>query len=91
MRLNHVSIRNAKVSDDADRANVSLHIRLILGVYFESYHKNIKFVDFCGKFYLPLLQFLCSPTCTSTTSTACPVPKPKPDDMNSKFKKVLLG
>jgi hypothetical protein len=59
------------------------------GVYFESCHKNIKFVDFCGKFYLPLLQFLCSPACTSTStsSTIASIP----DDMDSKFKKVLLG
>nr|ACI90366.1 hypothetical protein [Philodina roseola] len=60
------------------------------GVYFDTCHKNIKFVDFCGKFYLPLMQFLCSPTCTST-SNASPENSTKSDDMNSKFKKVLLG
>ncbi|UJR21022.1 hypothetical protein I4U23_024122 [Adineta vaga] len=59
------------------------------GVYFESCHKNIKFVDFCGKFYLPLLQFLCSPACTSTPT--CPLTTNSSDDMSSKFKKVLLG
>jgi hypothetical protein len=68
-----------------------------LGVYFESCHKNIKFVDFCGKFYLPLLQFLCSPACTSTptfqmTSSDSDDPDDLPTkDMSSKFKKVLLG
>ena len=67
------------------------------GVYFESCHKNIKFVDFCGKFYLPLLQFLCSPACTSTptfqmTSSDSDDPEVMPSkDMTNKFKKVLLG
>ncbi|CAF3535286.1 unnamed protein product [Rotaria socialis] len=67
------------------------------GVYFESYHKNIKFVDFCGKFYLPLLQFLCSPACTSTptfemTSSDSDDTEDIPTkDMTNKFKKVLLG
>jgi len=64
---------------------------LFLGVYFESCHKNIKFVDFCGKFYLPLLQFLCSPACTSTSASPMTTTTTNSDDMNSKFKKVLLG
>ncbi|CAF1497746.1 unnamed protein product [Rotaria magnacalcarata] len=59
------------------------------GVYFESCHKSVKFVDFCGKFYLPLLQFLCSPACTSTST--CQMATTHSDDMNSKFRKVLLG
>jgi hypothetical protein len=68
-----------------------------LGVYFESCHKNIKFVDFCGKFYLPLLQFLCSPACTSTptfqisSSDSDDTDDIPTKDMSSKFKKVLLG
>jgi hypothetical protein len=66
------------------------HLLIFSGVYFESCHKNIKFVDFCGKFYLPLLQFLCSPACTST-STCSTITTANPDDMDSKFKKVLLG
>jgi hypothetical protein len=70
------------------------------GVYFETYHKNIKFVDFCGKFYLPLLQFLCSPACTSTptfqmtssdSDDADEVSTAATKDMTNKFKKVLLG
>lgn len=31
------------------------------GVYFDARVRNIKFVDFCGKYRLPLEQFLCSP------------------------------
>lgn len=27
----------------------------------------MKFVDFCGKYRLPLLQYLCSPTCTTSS------------------------
>lgn len=68
--------------------SILFHHHFPSGVYFETCHKNIKFVDFCGKFYLPLLQFLCSPACTSTpicSSTS------HPEEMDSKFKKVLLG
>ena len=31
------------------------------GVYFDSRIKCVKFVDFCGKYRLPLEQYLCSP------------------------------
>lgn len=31
------------------------------GVYFDSRVKCVKFVDFCGKYRLPLEQYLCSP------------------------------
>ena len=31
------------------------------GVYFDSRVKCIKFMDFCGRFRLPLEQYLCSP------------------------------
>lgn len=31
------------------------------GVYFDARVRHIKFVDFCGKYRLPLEQFLCSP------------------------------
>jgi hypothetical protein len=33
------------------------------GVYFTSRVEHVKFVDFCGKFRVPLLQYLCSPRC----------------------------
>lgn len=38
------------------------------GVYFTSRVEHIKFVDFCGKYRLPLMQYLCSPKCTSSSS-----------------------
>jgi Leucine-rich repeat (LRR) protein len=33
------------------------------GVYFDSCVEHVKFVDFCGKYRVPLLQYLCSPQC----------------------------
>ncbi|XP_054858582.1 leucine-rich repeat-containing protein 58 [Eublepharis macularius] len=40
------------------------------GVYFDSCVRQIKFVDFCGKYRLPLMHYLCSPTCSSPCSSA---------------------
>lgn len=37
------------------------------GVYFDTRVEQIKFVDFCGIYRLPLLQYLCSPCCTGTS------------------------
>jgi len=33
------------------------------GVYFDESYEQVKFVDFCGAYRLPLMQFLCSPGC----------------------------
>ncbi len=33
------------------------------GVYFTSKVEHIKFVDFCGKYRIPFMQYLCSSTC----------------------------
>ncbi|KAJ8004165.1 hypothetical protein DPEC_G00155950 [Dallia pectoralis] len=38
-------------------------------VYFDSCVRNIKFVDSCGKYRLPLMHHLCSPECTSPYSS----------------------
>lgn len=66
------------------------------GVYFSSCVEQIKFVDFCGKYRLPLMQYLCSPKCTS--SPLVPYSSSESDSeeemqplVNSKMKKVLLG
>ncbi|XP_029768631.1 leucine-rich repeat-containing protein 58 [Terrapene carolina triunguis] len=40
------------------------------GVYFDSCVRQIKFVDFCGKYRLPLMHYLCSPECSSPCSSA---------------------
>jgi len=37
------------------------------GVYFDQQYKQIKFADFCGRYRMPLLQFLCSPNCMVDT------------------------
>ncbi|KAL4229287.1 Leucine-rich repeat-containing protein 58 [Mactra antiquata] len=58
------------------------------GVYFSSKVENVKFVDFCGKYRLPLLQYLCSPTCTYTSSCS---DSETDDEDSAKMKKVLLG
>ena len=94
------SCLNAKCKGSSRQRRRSCYLLLlplVLGVYFESCHKNIKFVDFCGKFYLPLLQFLCTPACTSTptfqmsSSDSDDADGLPTKDMTNKFKKVLLG
>lgn len=42
----------------------------LTGVYFDSCVRQIKFVDFCGKYRLPLMHYLCSPECSSPCSSA---------------------
>jgi len=74
------------------------------GVYFTSRVEHIKFVDFCGKYRLPLMQYLCSPKCTSSSSSRihtylgmAPPPAAAAaaaDDVQpvaNRLKKVLLG
>uniref|UniRef100_A0A915JI00 Uncharacterized protein n=1 Tax=Romanomermis culicivorax TaxID=13658 RepID=A0A915JI00_ROMCU len=39
-------------------------------VYFEAKVEHVKFVDFCGKYRLPLLQYLCSPKCSTAPAFA---------------------
>lgn len=68
------------------------------GVYFESHIEHVKFVDFCGKYRLPLMQYLCSPNCTSpyasSSSASSSSETESDDDMpvpKNTLKKVLLG
>lgn len=63
------------------------------GVYFDARVRHIKFVDFCGKYRLPLEQFLCSPhaderweDCSSSSSEDEAVGIPR-----ERMRKVLLG
>ncbi|XP_027011749.2 leucine-rich repeat-containing protein 58a isoform X2 [Tachysurus fulvidraco] len=64
------------------------------GVYFDSRVRHIKFVDFCGKFRLPLMQYLCSPECSSPCSST-PQSDAESEDESSvqadRLQKVLLG
>jgi len=36
---------------------------ILAGVFFDDRVEHIKFVDFCGKYRIPLLQYLCSSKC----------------------------
>ena len=35
------------------------------GVYFQSHVQSVTFVDFCGKYRIPLMEYLCSPMCAA--------------------------
>ncbi|CAJ0947015.1 unnamed protein product, partial [Mesorhabditis belari] len=64
------------------------------GVYFEACVEHVKFVDFCGKYRVPLLEFLCSPRCSSTAPayvSSSSDTEDEPDSSQMKMKKVLLG
>ncbi|XP_046431399.1 leucine-rich repeat-containing protein 58 [Neodiprion virginianus] len=56
------------------------------GVFFNNRIEHIKFVDFCGKYRVPLLQYLCSSKCID--------PRSNDDNIDSNgvmMRKVLLG
>lgn len=64
------------------------------GVYFDQKYHQIKFVDFCGKYRLPLMQYLCSPKCISYSSSASSVSSEteSEEDMDGeRMRRVLLG
>lgn len=67
---------------------------LVPGVYFDSCVRQIKFVDFCGKYRLPLMHYLCSPECTSPCSSN-PQSDAESEEENSvpadRLQRVLLG
>lgn len=65
--------------------NVIYSSNVIAGVYFDNRVEHIKFVDFCGKYRIPLLQFLCSSKCITSRHYT--------DQAGSSYmmKKVLLG
>lgn len=56
------------------------------GVYFDNRVEHIKFVDFCGKYRIPLLQYLCSSKCATVDREE--VVRPSRSYL---MKKVLLG
>ncbi|KAM4609141.1 leucine-rich repeat-containing protein 58 [Polymixia lowei] len=65
------------------------------GVYFDSCVRHIKFVDFCGKYRLPLMHYLCSPECTSPCSSNPQSDAESSEDESSvpadRLQRVLLG
>lgn len=64
------------------------------GVYFTSKYQRVKFVDFCGKYRVPLMQYLCSAMCASEDSGSS-YSSSSEDEADEaaqyKMKKVLLG
>uniref|UniRef100_T1IIH8 Leucine-rich repeat-containing protein 58 n=1 Tax=Strigamia maritima TaxID=126957 RepID=T1IIH8_STRMM len=64
------------------------------GVYFDARVEHVKFVDFCGKYKIPLLQYLCSPRCKTQPAFYMSDSDCSEDDEEipfSRLKKVLLG
>ncbi|XP_040278764.1 leucine-rich repeat-containing protein 58 [Bufo bufo] len=65
------------------------------GVYFDSCVRHIKFVDFCGKYRLPLMHYLCSPECSSPCSSVSSQSESDSEDeaivAARRMQKVLLG
>ena len=64
------------------------------GVYFTSRVRRVKFVDFCGKYRVPLMQYLCSSLCDigedgSHSSSYSSSSDDEADE--ARIKKVLLG
>lgn len=58
------------------------------GVFFDNRVEHIKFVDFCGKYRVPLLQYLCSSKCIEHEE------EQRPHRSNASgymMRKVLLG
>ncbi|XP_076438545.1 leucine-rich repeat-containing protein 58-like [Babylonia areolata] len=63
------------------------------GVYFTSRVEHVKFVDFCGKYRLPLLQYLCSPSCTTSSPSfsVTDSDSEEEDCARERMRRVLLG
>lgn len=63
------------------------------GVYFTSRVEHVKFVDFCGKYRLPLLHYLCSPSCTTSQPTVSLTDSDSEEEdfARERMRRVLLG
>lgn len=58
------------------------------GVYFDNRVEHVKFVDFCGKYRIPLLQYLCSSKCITSNADLNVNVQPNRSYL---MQKVLLG
>ncbi|CRL03828.1 CLUMA_CG016203, isoform B [Clunio marinus] len=58
------------------------------GVFFDNRVENIKFIDFCGKYRVPFLQYLCSSRCIENDNVSS---DPQPSASGYMMRKVLLG
>ena len=63
------------------------------GVFFTSRVEHVKFVDFCGKYRLPLLEYLCSSRCKTSPLIYGSSESESEEELPvvSKMRKVLLG
>lgn len=64
------------------------------GVYFTHRVEHVKFSDFCGKYKIPLLQYLCSPKCREQMPeyADCDLVEQASEQMEDlRLKRVLLG
>lgn len=63
------------------------------GVYFDTRVSVVKFADFCGVYRLPLLQYLCSPKCTTNNPSIQATSSSSEDELISenRLRRVLLG
>lgn len=102
-----VKVKNIKVTADDLPSNLLTYLSSAShcvnpkckGVYFSSRVEQIKFVDFCGLYRLPLLHYLCTPQCSEQPSVpySPSSSESESDDENSngalrrRVSKVLLG
>lgn len=61
------------------------------GVYFQSHIQSVKFVDFCGKYRVPLMQYLCSPMCAVSDESSGASSDDEEVETRHRLKRVLLG
>jgi hypothetical protein len=64
------------------------------GVYFQSHVQSVTFVDFCGKYRVPLMEYLCSPVCAAGSEEAAASTSSEEDEEEGtrhRLKRVLLG
>ncbi|XP_030381826.1 leucine-rich repeat-containing protein 58 [Scaptodrosophila lebanonensis] len=61
------------------------------GVFFDNRVEHIKFVDFCGKYRVPLLQYLCSSKCIEPEERLRAPSSSNSASSGFMMRKVLLG
>lgn len=64
------------------------------GVYFDHRVEHVKFSDFCGKYKIPLMQYLCSPNCREEQLPEyadCDLEDSDGEEATLRLKRVLLG
>lgn len=96
------SIKTEKVAYTKDDLPVSLQRYLSTphqcvnpncnGVYFDHRVEHVKFSDFCGKYKIPLLQYLCRPKCREQQPEYADCDIEDPNGLEElRLKRVLLG